>query len=57
MKPIINTVHNADCIEAMKQLGDGEVDLAFADPPFNIGYKYDVYDDDRNDDEYLQWCR
>ncbi len=33
------------------------VDLAFADPPFNIGYQYDVYDDSRDEDEYLRWCR
>ena len=29
----------------MKSLGAGTVDLAFADPPFNIGYDYDVYED------------
>ena len=29
----------------MKRLDDGTVDLAFADPPFNIGYDYDVYED------------
>ena len=28
-----------------KGLEAGTVDLAFADPPFNIGYKYDIYDD------------
>ncbi len=33
------------------------VDLAFADPPFNIGYKYDVYEDRRAADEYLAWTR
>lgn len=33
------------------------VDLAFADPPFNIGYQYDVYDDSRAGDEYVAWCR
>lgn len=32
------------------------VDLAFADPPFNIGYEYDVYEDQRTQDEYLHWC-
>jgi site-specific DNA-methyltransferase (adenine-specific) len=30
--------------------------LAFADPPFNIGYDYDVYHDERDGDEYLEWC-
>ncbi|GAA4431356.1 site-specific DNA-methyltransferase [Bremerella cremea] len=44
-----------DCIAEMKKLPDGCIDLAFADPPFNIGYKYDVYDDRRSVDEYLDW--
>ncbi|PQO31427.1 site-specific DNA-methyltransferase [Blastopirellula marina] len=39
----------------MKKLPEGCIDLAFADPPFNIGYKYDVYDDRKSVDEYLQW--
>ena len=53
----IDVVHNEDCIDAMKRIDDAVVDLAFADPPFNIGYEYDVYHDRRNDDEYLTWCR
>jgi site-specific DNA-methyltransferase (adenine-specific) len=35
----------------------GSVDLAFADPPFNIGYDYDVYDDRCKAEQYLDWCR
>jgi len=35
----------------------GERGLAFADPPFNIGYKYDVYEDRRAAEEYLDWTR
>jgi site-specific DNA-methyltransferase (adenine-specific) len=31
------------------------VDLAFADPPFNIGYEYDVYDDRQDRGAYLAW--
>jgi site-specific DNA-methyltransferase (adenine-specific) len=53
----INAVHNENCIDAMRSMDDAVIDLAFADPPFNIGYKYDVYDDSRHDDEYLAWCR
>ncbi len=44
-----------DCIAQMKKLPEGSIDLAFADPPFNIGYKYDVYDDRKSVDEYLAW--
>jgi len=46
-----------DCVEGLKSLEAGSVDLAFADPPFNIGYKYDVYDDRRAAEDYLDWTR
>ncbi len=46
-----------DCIEGLRGLEAGSVDLAFADPPFNIGYKYDIYDDRRGADAYLDWTR
>lgn len=49
-------LHNEDCIVGMSKLPSGCIDLAFADPPFNIGYKYDVYRDNLDDDEYLDWC-
>jgi DNA modification methylase len=53
----LNTVHNGDCIEGLKKLDDGTVDLAFADPPFNIGYDYDIYQDKLESDRYLAWSR
>jgi site-specific DNA-methyltransferase (adenine-specific) len=46
-----------DCVEQLRHLKAGSVDLAFADPPFNIGYKYDVYDDRKEADDYLDWTR
>jgi DNA modification methylase len=46
-----------DCIEGMRSLPDGLVDLVFADPPFNIGYDYDQYRDALDDDAYLGWTR
>ena len=46
-----------DCLKGLRSLKDGEVDLAFADPPFNIGYDYDAYDDNLASDQYLAWCR
>ena len=52
-----NILHNTDCIQGMNDLPAGSVDLAFADPPFNIGYKYDVYEDKRQADDYLDWTR
>jgi site-specific DNA-methyltransferase (adenine-specific) len=41
----------------MSRLAPGSVDLAFADPPFNIGYEYDVYDDRSKPEKYLDWVR
>ena len=57
MKQDFNTVRNQDCIAGLKQLPDGVVDLAFADPPFNIGYDYDVYHDKLESEDYLAWSR
>ncbi len=53
----LNTIHHTDCITGLQALPAGCVDLAFADPPFNIGYKYDVYDDRQAADDYLLWSR
>ena len=52
-----NKIHQGDCVESLKQVTEGSVDLIFADPPFNIGYKYDVYDDRQRAEDYLAWCR
>ncbi len=50
-----NHVYQGDCIEGLAQIEPGTIDLVFADPPFNIGYEYDVYHDKRGSDEYLDW--
>jgi site-specific DNA-methyltransferase (adenine-specific) len=52
-----NRLISGDCIAGLKSLPTGSVDLAFADPPFNIGYGYDVYHDRREADDYLDWSR
>ncbi|MFQ5411800.1 MAG: DNA-methyltransferase, partial [Phycisphaerae bacterium] len=41
----------------MAALKPTSVDLVFADPPFNIGYDYDTYDDKQDRAAYLQWSR
>src|SRR5437763_381098 len=50
-------LEQGDCLDLFARLEAGSVDLAFADPPFNIGYEYDVYDDRRDADAYLDWSR
>ncbi len=51
-----NQIHQGDCVKLLNKLEEGSVDLVFADPPFNIGYDYDVYDDSQSTDDYLSWC-
>jgi site-specific DNA-methyltransferase (adenine-specific) len=51
------TVAAGDCIATMLHWPAASVDLVFADPPYNIGYKYDQYEDKRDDHEYLDWTR
>ncbi|NIP87074.1 MAG: site-specific DNA-methyltransferase [Planctomycetales bacterium] len=50
-------IENVDCLEGLQAIDKGTVDLAFADPPFNIGYDYDLYHDRQEDEAYLAWCR
>lgn len=52
-----NSIHQGDCVDLLSKLDGDSMDLIFADPPFNIGYEYDVYDDEKQADDYLRWCR
>ncbi len=53
----LNRIIRGDCIAELAKIPEGFVDLAFADPPFNIGYDYDEYDDRRTCDDYLAWSK
>ncbi len=53
----IDRVHRMDCLKGLAALDAGSVDLVFADPPFNIGYDYDVYHDMQDEKTYLDWSK
>lgn len=53
----IDQIIPGDCIAGLQALPAGGIDLVFADPPFNIGYDYDVYHDKLNGQEYVAWTR
>ncbi len=57
MEPALNIIHQGDCIIGLEQIPPETVDLAFADPPFNIGYEYDVYKDNQEYHTYVNWTR
>jgi site-specific DNA-methyltransferase (adenine-specific) len=50
-------IHCGDCLEGLRRLPAETVDLVFADPPFNIDYAYDVYQDRLESEKYLSWCQ
>jgi site-specific DNA-methyltransferase (adenine-specific) len=50
-----NEVVVGDCLKVLADLPAECADLVFADPPFNIGYEYDVYNDRRAKADYLSW--
>jgi site-specific DNA-methyltransferase (adenine-specific) len=52
----LNDVIEGDCVQILASLPAGCADLVFADPPFNIGYEYDQYDDRRAKADYLAWA-
>ena len=50
-----DTIIAGDCIKVLSGTLIPQADLIFADPPFNIGYKYDIYRDRKKYDEYYAW--
>jgi site-specific DNA-methyltransferase (adenine-specific) len=51
-------LYEGDCLDYLPQLPSAVVDMAFADPPFNLGKSYGRRtNDSRSDEEYLKWCR
>ena len=57
MQKFINKIICGDCIEVLSKAHKPFVDLIFADPPFNIGYKYDKYNDKQKHDNYVAWTK
>jgi site-specific DNA-methyltransferase (adenine-specific) len=55
MQKLRNQIICGDCVEVLRQVSEPFADLVFADPPFNIGYKYDKYHDKKRDAKYLAW--
>jgi len=57
MLELLNRIICGDCIEVLGEIGEPFADLVFADPPFNIGYKYDKYYDKVKKTNYIAWTK
>lgn len=54
----IGRLFQNDCIAFLENVEPESVDLAFADPPFNLGKEYrSKINDSKKDIEYLEWCK
>ena len=51
----IDNIYNCDCLEGMSELPTGHKYCIVTDPPFNVGYHYNEYKDNKSEDEYFEW--
>ena len=56
-KTMLDKIHNIDCVEGMKLLPDGCVDLVVTSCPYNVGIAYDVHKDSEPMEEYFEWSK
>lgn len=57
MDSLFDSVYHGDCLDVLKAVPDGVARLVATDPPFNIGLKYDLYEDKRDYKAYIAWCK
>ena len=57
MQKFLDKIINGDCIEVLGKVKEPFAHLIFADPPFNIGYKYDKYYDKVKKKNYIAWTK
>jgi len=48
---------NGDCVEVMKTLPEGCIDLVVTSPPYGVGIDYDVHEDDVEFKEYIEFAK
>lgn len=54
----LDTIICGDCLDVMKDMPDGCVDLSLVDPPFNLGFNYGPNSNDRKPmKEYRIWLK
>ena len=45
----------ADCLDVFKQMPAASVDVIVTSPPYNLGVRYNTYEDAMPPDDYLKW--
>lgn len=49
------TIIADDCLKALAQQPDGSFDVIVTSPPYNLGIKYNSFDDKQPREQYLEW--
>jgi site-specific DNA-methyltransferase (adenine-specific) len=47
--------HLSDCVELMERMPAASVDVIVTSPPYNLGIRYNKYDDSLSQADYLRW--
>lgn len=53
----LNKIYHKDCMDGMAELPTGHKYCVVTDPPFNVGYHYNEYNDRKEEGEYYQWLQ
>ena len=57
MKIELDRIYNMDCLEGMKLIPDGTINLTVTSPPYNVGLFYNEYNDNKEYSDYLAWMK
>ncbi len=48
-------LHRQDCLEGLSTIQDSSISLIVTSPPYNLGIKYETYNDSISREDYLDW--
>lgn len=50
------SIIHGDCLSGMSRLPENSIDLVVTSPPYNLGIKYDTYQDKTERSAFIAWC-
>jgi len=57
IEQFVSKIINGDCVEVMKTMPEGSVDLVCTSPPYGVNIQYDTHNDDMEISEYLEFSK
>jgi site-specific DNA-methyltransferase (adenine-specific) len=53
----LNKIYNEDCLLTLDRMKDNLLDLTITSPPYNLELDYDIYKDNKEYKDYINWLR